>query len=42
VLLAHQESRKALNFLSRYNQDPDHELRYYARFALEECQMWNE
>jgi hypothetical protein len=42
VLLAHQESRKALDFLSKYNQEADHELRYYARFALDECRMWNE
>jgi len=42
ILLAHQESRKALDYLTRYNQAPDHELRYYARFALDECRMWNE
>jgi hypothetical protein len=42
VLLAHQESRAALDFLKKYNQDPDHDLRYYAMFALEECEMWNE
>ena len=42
VLLAHQESKTALEFLKKYNLDPDYDLRYYARFALDECRMWNE
>lgn len=42
VILAHQESKEALNFLKEYNRMPDHELKYYAKFALEECEMWNE
>ena len=41
VLLAHQESRTALNILKEYNRAPDEELRYFAKFALDECECWN-
>jgi hypothetical protein len=40
--LAHQSSKKALKTLERYNKIPDEELKYTAKFALEECEMWNE
>ncbi|MFH1837473.1 MAG: hypothetical protein ABH862_05120 [Candidatus Omnitrophota bacterium] len=42
VLLAHQPSKVALTMLKRYNVRPDKALRFYAKFALEECEMWNE
>lgn len=42
VILAHHPSREALNALSLYNVDPDENLRYFARIALDECEMWNE
>lgn len=42
VILAHHPSREALNALSLYNVNPDENLRYFARLALDECEMWNE
>ena len=42
VILAHHPSREALDALSLYNVDPDEDLRYFARIALDECEMWNE
>ena len=42
VILAHHPSREALNALSLYNVIPDEDLRYFARIALDECEMWNE
>lgn len=42
VILAHHPSREALNVLSLYNVNPDEDLRYFARIALDECEMWNE
>ncbi|MDD5174022.1 MAG: hypothetical protein WC419_01370 [Candidatus Omnitrophota bacterium] len=42
VILAHHPSKEALNVLSLYNIDPDEDLRYFARIALDECEMWNE
>jgi hypothetical protein len=42
VILAHHPSREALNALSLYNVNPDEDLRYFARIALDECEMWNE
>ena len=42
VILAHHPSREALNALNLYNVIPDEDLRYFARIALDECEMWNE
>ncbi len=42
VILAHHPSIEALNVLSLYNIIPDEDLRYFARIALDECEMWNE
>jgi len=42
MILAHHPTREALNALKKYNENPDKELKYTARFALEECQWWNE
>ena len=42
VILAHHPSREALSVLSLYNVIPDEDLRYFARIALDECEMWNE
>lgn len=42
MLLAHQESKTALNYLIEYNQAPDADLRIFAELALDECEMWNE
>jgi len=42
VILAHHPSIEALNALSLYNVIPDEDLRYFARIALDECEMWNE
>ena len=42
VILAHHPSREALNAISLYNVNPDENLRYFAQFALDECEMWNE
>lgn len=42
MILAHHGSDAALNFLKRYNKNPDECLRYYARLALDECRMWME
>ncbi|MCK4851787.1 MAG: hypothetical protein KAS86_01625 [Candidatus Omnitrophica bacterium] len=41
VLLAHQTSKTALNVLKEYNRDPDEDLRYFAKLALDECKCWN-
>ena len=41
VLLAHQASKTALNVLKEYNRAPDEDLRYFAKFALDECKCWN-
>ncbi len=42
ILLAHQPSKIALEILREYNGNPDENLRFFAHFALEECEMWNE
>jgi hypothetical protein len=42
MTLAHHPSKEALQALRRYNKSPDKGLEYYARFALEECEWWNE
>jgi hypothetical protein len=42
ILLAHQISDAALTILTRFNLNPDKELRAFAKFALEESLMWNE
>ncbi len=42
VILAHHPSIEALNALSLYNIIPDEDLRFFARIALDECEMWNE
>jgi hypothetical protein len=42
VILAHHPSIEALNALHLYNVHPDEDLRYFARIALDECEMWNE
>jgi len=42
MTLAHHPSKEALSALKRYNLDPDESLRYFAQFALEECEWWNE
>ena len=42
VILAHHPSIEALNALSLYNVIPDEGLRYFARIALDECEIWNE
>jgi hypothetical protein len=42
IILAHYPSREALNTLQKYNQRPDEGLRFFSRFALDECRMWNE
>jgi len=41
VILANHPSRKALNTLRKYNQNPDEELKFFSQFALDECLMWN-
>lgn len=42
ILLAHHPSKEALGALKTYNKQPDEELKYFAQFALDECEMWNE
>jgi len=42
VLLAHQRSETALTIITRYNLRPDKGLEFFAKFALEECLIWNE
>ena len=42
IILAHHPSREALNTLQKYNQKPDEGLKFFSRFALDECRMWNE
>jgi len=42
MILAHQPSETALTILTRYNLRPDPELKFFAKFALEECMWWNE
>ncbi|MDO8535941.1 MAG: hypothetical protein Q7S30_02905 [Candidatus Omnitrophota bacterium] len=42
VILAHHPSSEALSALSLYSVDPDEDLRYFARIALDECGIWNE
>jgi len=42
MILSHHPSREALNALSLYNVNPDENLRYFARIALDECEVWNE
>jgi hypothetical protein len=42
VILAHYGSDQALEILKKYNENPDNKLKYFARFALDECQMWSE
>lgn len=42
MTLAHQPSETALAILTKYNFSPDSELKFFAKFALEECTWWNE
>ena len=42
MILAHHPSKEALQALTTYNKNPDKGLEYTARFALEECEWWNE
>jgi len=42
MTLAHSSTKAALNILKAYNKYPDKELKYFAEFALDECEMWNE
>ena len=42
MILAHHPSKEALRALATYNKNPDKGLEYTARFALEECEWWNE
>ncbi|MDP3786625.1 MAG: hypothetical protein Q8R05_03635 [Candidatus Omnitrophota bacterium] len=42
MTLAHHPSKEALQALTRYNKNPDKGLEHTARFALEECEWWNE
>lgn len=42
MILAHHPSKEALRALTKYNKNPDKGLEYTARFALEECEWWNE
>ena len=42
MILAHHPSKEALRALTKYNKNPDKNLEYTARFALEECEWWNE
>ncbi|NQT07130.1 MAG: hypothetical protein HQ575_06275 [Candidatus Omnitrophica bacterium] len=42
MLLAHHPTKAALNTLKIYNENPDKDLKFYARLALDECMMWNE
>jgi hypothetical protein len=42
ILLAHQISDAALTILTKFNLNPDKELIYFARFALDESLIWNE
>jgi hypothetical protein len=42
VILAHHPSKEALRILKTYNRQPDKELKFFAKFALQECEMWNE
>ena len=41
MILAHHPTRDALNILRAYNKNPDRELRYFAKTALWECEIWN-
>ncbi|MFH1310214.1 MAG: hypothetical protein ABIH85_06020, partial [Candidatus Omnitrophota bacterium] len=40
ILLAHQNSQKALLILKKYNQSPDLKLKFFAKCAVDECEMW--
>ena len=42
IILAHYVSDEALKALEKYNEKPDQELKYFAQFALQECEWWNE
>jgi len=42
VILAHHPTKEALDALKKYNENPDRELIDTVRFALEECEWWNE
>ena len=42
VILAHHPTKQALDALKNYNENPDKALKYIARFALQECEWWNE
>lgn len=42
MTLAHQPSETALTILTRYNLKPEPNLKFFAKFALEECAWWNE
>ncbi len=42
ILLAHQNSKKALFILKKYNQAPDRRLKFFAKCAQDECEMWCE
>lgn len=36
------DCKEALSVLKTYNENPGEELRFFAQFALEEGEMWNE
>ena len=42
IILAHHGCDEALSALKRYSENPEPELRIFAEFALDECEMWNE
>ncbi|MFH1665807.1 MAG: hypothetical protein ABIA77_06660 [Candidatus Omnitrophota bacterium] len=42
IILAHQNSRKALEILRKYSAGSDKDLRIFAGLALDECMMWND
>jgi len=42
MTLAHQLSETALTILTKYNLKPEPGLKFFAKFALEECVWWNE
>jgi len=42
MILAHHPTKTALNALREYGRHPDKELEGIMRFAIEECEWWNE
>ena len=42
MILAHHGCDEALSALKEYNKNPDEGLKFFAQFALDECEMWNE